>query len=382
MRALVVNTDYPGFLRQHYGDRPDLAAAPFAEQMAARAASWFSVADCYSHALRQLGHEAWDVHANNVFAQHAWARAHAPHVVRDVPPPIPGGARIPWTCGRGTAGGSFDWLVDVLVEQVRAMRPHVVLNQAMDGLPPAAMREVRPLVPVLAGQMASPPLDEALDWRVYDLCVSSFPWRVEWFRRMGVRGELNRLAFDARVLAVLPTVGRDLPLTFVGSFFDMHRSRTRLLEQIAERFPQLAVWGPRPRDGFADSPLASCYQGEAWGLEMLTILRRSQVTINHHGDVPPFANNFRLYEATGTGAALVTDWKCNLHEMFTPDEEVAAYRDDQECLAMIDRYLGDAPARAALAAAGQRRTLAEHTFLHRMTEFVAMVEPLARRAAA
>jgi hypothetical protein len=199
---------------------------------------------------------------------------------------------------------------------------------------------------------------------------------------MGVRGELNRLAFDARVLDVLPAVDRDLPLTFVGSFFDMHRSRTRLLERVAERFPELAVWGPAPKDGFAGSPLAKCYRGEAWGLDMLTILRRSRVTINHHGDVPPFANNFRLYEATGTGAMLVTDWKPNLHEMFEPGVELAAYRDDGECLAAIERYLADDAARRAIAAAGQRRTLAEHTFTDRMASFADMVAPLVAAARA
>jgi spore maturation protein CgeB len=378
MRFLILNTDYPGFLRQHYTHRPKLSFASFETQMFSRAASWFSVADCYTNALHQHGHEAWDVHANNIFAQHAWAREHAPHIVHNVAQPLPGVTRVPWTCNRGTA--NCDWLADVLVEQVKAIRPHVVLNQAMDGLPPALMHELRPHVPVLAGQQASPPLDESLDWRVYDLCVSSFPWRVQWFREQGIRGELNRLAFDARVLDLLPAVDRDLPLTFVGSFFDMHRSRTRLLERVAERFP-LQVWGPAPKDGFANSPLARCYRGEAWGLDMLKILRRSQITLNHHGDVPPYANNFRLYEATGCGAMLVTDWKQNLHEMFDIGREVTAYRDDDECLAMIERYFNDHTARHEIAAAGHRRTITEHTFTDRMAAFARMVEPLVSTAA-
>ncbi len=373
MRFLIVNTDYPTFLRQHYTTKPKLAFASFESQMHARAASWFSVSDCYTHALQHHAHEAWDIHANNIFAQHAWAREHSPRIVRDVPAPLPGVSRIPWTCKRGS--NNFDWLIDVLVEQVKQLQPDVVLNQAMDGIAPDIMRELRPHVPVLTGQQASPALDEILDWRIYDLCVSSFPWRVDWFAQQGVRGELNRLAFDARVLHVLPEVDRDLPLTFVGSFFDMHRSRTQLLEKIAERFP-LQVWGPAPKDGFAGSPLAKCYQGEAWGLDMLSILRRSQITLNHHGDVPPFANNFRLFEATGCGAMLVTDWKQNLHEMFDIGNEVAAYRNDEECLSMIERYMHDEPARLAIAAAGYQRTIAEHTFIDRMASFAAMVEPL------
>jgi hypothetical protein len=42
---------------------------------------------------------------------------------------------------------------------------------------------------------------------------------------------------------------------------------------------------------------------------MYRVLECSKIVINHHGDVAPWANNLRLFEATGTGALLLTDWK-------------------------------------------------------------------------
>lgn len=367
MKFLIINTDYPPFLMRHYAAAPALATADYATQMRARMASGFGVADSYTHALNELGHQAQDIHINNVFAQYAWAREHAPALVLDVALADPAAQKVPWNCGRK---GNWSWLLDVLVEQVRQFAPDVVLNQAMDGLLPADYAELRPYARLLAGQHASPPLDWTLDYRVYDLCISSFPATVDRFRSLGLDAELHRLAFDGRILSKLADVERDLPLTFVGSFYDMHKSRTALLQRVAERFP-LKIWGPMPRGGLGSSVLADCYQGEAWGLEMLTILRRSQITLNHHGNVPPFANNFRLYEATGTGALLITDWKQNLHEMFDPQREVVAYRDEAECLSLIERYMADAPARTQIAAAGQRRTLTEHTFMNRMQAFAA-----------
>ena len=63
MKFLILNTDYPEFLRwlyiQHLG--PEKHA--YEEQMWARVESLFGVADFYSRNLRKLGWEAWDVNS-------------------------------------------------------------------------------------------------------------------------------------------------------------------------------------------------------------------------------------------------------------------------------------------------------------------------------
>ncbi|MFN8496855.1 MAG: glycosyltransferase [Anaerolineae bacterium] len=109
---------------------------------------------------------------------------------------------------------------------------------------------------------------------------------------------------------------------------------------------------------------------------MYKVLRTSKMTLNHHGNVPPYANNMRLFEATGVGTLLVTDWKANLHEMFEPGREVVAYRSPEECLDLIAYYLGHEEERQAIASAGQQRTLTEHTYLDRMREIVEILSPL------
>ena len=52
------------------------------------------------------------------------------------------------------------------------------------------------------------------------------------------------------------------------------------------------------------------------------------VRSNARGDIAgPYAVNMRMYEATGSGAALITEQKANLADLFTPGEEVLAYTD-------------------------------------------------------
>ena len=116
------------------------------------------------------------------------------------------------------------------------------------------------------------------------------------------------------------------------------------------------------------------HQGVVWGPEMHQVLRNSKVTLNHHIDMASgYANNGRLYEATGVGSLLVTDWKENLHELFDPGREVVAYRNSEECVELIRYYLDHDKEREAIARAGQKRTLTEHTYYQRMQELADLV---------
>ena len=86
----------------------------------------------------------------------------------------------------------------------------------------------------------------------------------------------------------------------------------------------------------------------------------------------------RLYEATGMGCLLITDYKANLGEMFEPEKEVVAYRDSQECIDKMRFYLDDrnSGARADIMAAGRRRTLTDHTYRSRMANLVKIIQSL------
>jgi spore maturation protein CgeB len=82
----------------------------------------------------------------------------------------------------------------------------------------------------------------------------------------------------------------------------------------------------------------------------------------------------RLFEATGVGAFLLTDFKDNLNTLFAPDREVAVWSSIDDCLAGIGRYLGDEAASTAIARAGHQRTMAQHTYRHRAREILAFAD--------
>ena len=109
-------------------------------------------------------------------------------------------------------------------------------------------------------------------------------------------------------------------------------------------------------------------------MDMYRVLAESRITINVHIDVAEqFANNMRLYEATGCGALLITDHKTNLHELFAPGTEVVSYRSPEEAVEQIRHYSQHSAQARDIARAGQERTLAAHTYRARMEELAAIL---------
>jgi spore maturation protein CgeB len=426
MRILILSADYPAFLAEHYLRHPRLFKGSYAEQMAARNDSLFGVADFYSRNFIAHGHEAAEVHVNNPWLQYAWAIEHglkvrAPrspqhfatrHGVRILPrSPAPdnvvsGSAMMP-SLPKGEDVEFVDvvrnfvrpvlkpilkpfsrpilwvrrriqkeWERKILRAQIEAFQPDLILNQELAYLRSAGMKTFKKQGRLIFGQIASS-LPQADPFDVYDLVISSLPNQVAWFRARGIRAEVNRLAFDPMVLKQMgPGPARDIPLSFVGSLSPDHAKRITFLEYVATRAP-LKVWGSGIERLPRASPLHACYQGEAWGRDMYQILRRSKITLNFHIDLAEdWANNLRLYEATGMGALLLTDQKRNLAEIFQPGEHVAAYTDAEDCVRQIRTLLADDTTRERIASAGQQHAIKTQNYFLRTGEIAALAGSL------
>lgn len=368
MRFLIINTDYRAFLEWLYREHRQLRRAPHAEQIHVRMESLCGLADFYSRNLIKLGHEACDVFANNLFAQEAWAREH-------------GILRSPdWSLKFRLRRGFFPWVsfvrearwtYEILTAQVRHYKPDVVLNQNIH-LNGEFFHSIKPYTRLVVGQHASP-LHPGDDLSAYDLVFSSLPNLVDHFRKQGLRSEFIRLGFEPSVLTRVEERGQSIPVSFVGALSPGHSGRRRWLEYLCGKLG-VQVWGDGIDRRSGTSRLRRAYRGQAWGIEMYRILNKSRVTLNHHIDVAEsYANNMRLFEATGVRALLITDWKVNLQELFELGKEVVAYKSNEECAELARYYLEHDAEREAIARSGQQRTLREHTYYQRMEELLEIV---------
>ena len=86
--------------------------------------------------------------------------------------------------------------------------------------------------------------------------------------------------------------------------------------------------------------------------------------------------NMRVFEALCSGSLLVTNQLDDngLPELFQDGVHLATFADERDLLEIIDRYLADETARQAIAARGRAEVVSRHTYLHRMTRLLRLVE--------
>ncbi|MHC2995806.1 MAG: glycosyltransferase family 1 protein [Candidatus Atribacteria bacterium] len=104
-----------------------------------------------------------------------------------------------------------------------------------------------------------------------------------------------------------------------------------------------------------------------YGLEMFQEIANSKISFNIHIDAAKKeAANFRMYEVTGVGTCLLTDWKEDIGEYFEPDYEIVTYKSKDEVLKKVNYLLNNSKEREKIAINGQRRTLKDHNLKKRV----------------
>lgn len=393
MKLLRVTTNYPLYLEQFYGARPELQRAAFDVQYREIMLDSFGWADFWSHALAPLGYEVWEPVANALFLQRAWATEN------------------------GVAFDERRFDHEVILAQARAFQPDVVLandHRRFDVSFFEQLKQQCPSIRLVIGWCGAPPIDGPV-FAAYDLILSNIPGFVDDFRRRGHDAEYFRHAFSKEVLKRIDVDGPgDGGFCFAGSLIrgeGFHADRYRLLSELVEQTDlELFIPGRKgdvaqpENDGVKGSLRNAIYRtshvpGLKWlvnavprarqiaeageerryeaqldarchpplfGRTMYEKLAQSAVTLNSHIDATgPAASNMRLFEATGVGACLLTDWKPNLVEFFEPEREVVTYRSPAEAVEKYRWLQAHERERREIAAAGQQRTLREHTFDHR-----------------
>lgn len=337
-RIVLVDSYYPDFIDTlpviSYGQ-----PRSYEDELATVLSYEFGTGSAYGHYLRANGIDVTDIIANHSGLQHKWAHDH----------------------------GASGTLQEILLAQIAYYKPDILFFQDLSFLPASTLEQLRSQY-IVTGQ-CSCPLPDVQNVRQFHCLWTSFPHYVRRFEELGVRAIYSPLAFDQRHAFERVQPAREYDITFVGGVGrDSHwLAGTDLLELVATAFPyNFHWWGYGMERLSGTSRLARCYRGQAWGNAMYSIYRRSKIVINRHGEVAEqYANNMRMYEATGCGALLVTEDRPNLWDLFNA-REVYGYLTPQDAIAKMRYYLDHDNIRRWVAKCGQERTLRDHTYAKRM----------------
>lgn len=336
MRIAIVDTAYPNFLRE----LPPLTGS-YEQELEKLLAMRFGTHSAYSHYLREQGHEVVDVIANHEALQQRWSRERGYTY------------SAPWA---------------ITLKQIDVFKPDVLFMQDLSYFTSENLYDLRGKY-LLAGQ-CSCRFEDDERLKQFAVIFTSFPFYVERFNKLGVRGVYLPLAFDPRLWEEEGGQKRTLDISFVGGVGTQShwKQGTETLEAVAAALPGKFYWFGYGRENLApDSPLQSCYAGPAWGREMYSVYARSKIVVNRHGEIAGgYSNNLRMYEATGMGALLMTETSRNLDSLF-PIGTVCRYRDTEELLDQIEIAMTlEQRLRDELANQGQLHTLKHHTYAQRM----------------
>jgi len=368
MKFLIIDTYYQKFLDALYSKISDLHLKDFESQKKVLFDQCFGTSNFYSANLINLGYEATEVIANADMLQAMWCLENGGMTAaRSM------WARIKQKFSIDQNAAQQSSRLDILKRQVRNAKPDVLYFQDLSICPPGMLSELKNDCRLIVGQIACPlPPHEYL--RSYDLLVTSLPNYLEQFRSMGMPASYLPLGFEPRILSLVGRQRKLYDCTFVGGITPWHSTATSMLEEAAKRV-HIDFFGYGSETLSPASPIRTTHHGEVWGLDMYRVLMQSKVTINRHiGISGRYANNMRLYEATGCGAMLLTDQKDNLKDLFQVGKEVVAYENLDELCSLIAHYRKQPEEREGVAMSGQDRTLRTHTYQTRMEELIKIVK--------
>lgn len=390
MRLLKLGIYHDTYLCEFYAKRAGLYAQPYEIQHRALIDDCFGSSDFWTSALNKLDYETADIIANAEQLQKEWAREN------------------------DFRFDEKDWLFQIAAAQIKDFHPDILLIADYSTFTADFIRKIRrecPYIKLVLGWCGAPYRDLSV-MREWDVALSCVPEMVADFRRQGLRSYHVDHAFAPRVLDAIDLESPPISdFAFIGSILkhnQFHNERERLLlelvettnleiwsdlklssskqrrksqiqrklrdivaavpKALAEKFQitrRIAAWD-LPVESEFESKIARHLHPPVFGLEMFQQLRGTRVVFNNHIDISPVsASNMRIFETTGVGACLITDRKENLSQLFEPEKEVVTYVSAEECAEKVRYLLENADERRAIADAGQRRTLRDHTFENR-----------------
>lgn len=358
LKIFYINVYYPRFIKNFYKKYPTIKHASYQHQLDAIYNESYGISNFYPLNFKKLGHTVQSVVVNAPDLQKRWAKEQKFNIFSVKDAIIP---HIPLI----RAKHRNRWETDILEEKIKRFQPDVIFMQNISYLDHQFVSHLKQYTRLMVGQIASrlPPKEQLAP---FDLIFGSLPNLLEKIKSFGCSTQYLPLGFEKMLLNRLPSVERDINCSFIGGLAKgEHAHRTKMLNTVGSKI-KLDFFGYGNKYLKPNLPLLK-YHGEIGGIDMYTKLLQSKITLNSHSEISKnYANNMRLFEATGCGALLITDWKENLQNFFKIDKEIVTYKTFDELIKKIKYYSKNDNVREKIAKAGQKKTLTKHTYFNRV----------------
>lgn len=348
---MQIHTFYPAYLNDFYSKNPLLAGRPYETQITALINDGFSGSHLFTPYMGPFGYETMLVIANCETLQTQWARENIA--------PLSG----------QPVGASYE----LVVKQVEHFKPDILYLTDPITFDSRFVRSLsfRPSF-VFGWRAASIPSDT--DWSEFDLIVSNDAISLGMAQKLGARNKQFFMpGFPTNVAKRVADERKQHDVVFSGQVSGEHTRRRQILNDISVLFSNarpfsLAYFIPGAMEHL-EAGIAMRNQGAVWGMDMYRSLKRGRIALNVQIDIGGNqAGNMRLFETTGVGAFLLTDFHPNIKDYFEPGAEIETYASTGELNEKLLYYLDNPEKREMIARLGQERCLREYSMEKRAAE--------------
>ncbi len=292
-----------------------------------------------------------------------------------------------------------NWQQNIVLAQIKEFQPEVCVLYSPEFFKEDFLSKVRSVVhhDILIGGYDGMDRQNIDLYKGYDFVITCSKYISNYYWQNNKTSYPLEFAFDPSVNKQLKNTNSNYAVGFSGSMFKtVHNDRVELLRYLAVKTPIVissdfelnrsysllsydcirSIYKRRFKEFYSMYCLHKKNIGPLYGLEMFQFLKDSSISLNLHGDRITFAANVRLYEATGVGSCLLTDWKENIGELFVPDKEIVTFVSKEEALDKIKYLKRHDYERRKIAENGRIRTLSEYTYSKRIPGVIEFVRTI------
>jgi len=388
-RLVKITSYYKDFLSYYYTNHPKVRGLNYEQQHKHIMNQRFAWSDAYANAFKQMRYEAHEIVANARPLQERWC--------------IDNNVKL------GTEK-------EIVVAQMKQLKPEIIWLQdsyTFNGDFIHFLKQHIPSIKLAIGNCCSPISPKYYtDFKAFDLITVCAPYFKQLLETNGLpKCIVVPHAFDGRILDEIKDLKQNQhDFLFTGSLIldqNFHKERIHLLEKLINEnvdinlfinlntssskglvMRQMAFIASRvlkktglnvlnmkvaglqkvsrleyfPNSSKVSNAFLRHIKKPVFAIEMFKEIAQSKISFNIHGDIArDFAANMRMYEVTGMGSCLLTDWKPDLNLYFN-DDELMTYQSIDEAKEKINWLLDNPKEMESIAQKGQQRTLKDHTF--------------------
>ena len=310
--------------------------------------------------------------------------------------------------------------VKIIIEMLKRFLPDVLFYDLYDDDLLIQIKANVPSIKLIALWKGSSPVDKEI-FKHVNLTISCAPEEVNNLRELGIKAEHLHHAFNKNILDNQKLTNKQYDVIFIGQIFKsigFHINRDQVLNKLVKElnlnifsraydlsvhdfalhFSKKAILTLLLPIYLSANKISGKYKSQleksltypitpysihlkkflrapVYGKVMYDVIKKAKVVLNIHADSSPvYASNMRLFETTGIGSCLLTDWKTNINELFKEDAEVVTFRSAQDCVDKAKWLLSHNEERNNIALAGQRRVFSSHLYEHRLPEFLDIIK--------